>query len=183
MGSPEHIAGQLQKFQNSITTRGEKRPLTLIVNLNNNHWVTLVIAYQNGEYNGYYVDSLGNNVPGNIRQVLQQAQINVNDVSVTQQKDDYNCGLWALENAKDIHAVLQGSRNNILNEVRRHLQVQGRDEGHFVRTREYISNILSMDLQRISNLDVVLAETQQPRKKLNPNSCVGLAHREQGWFL
>ncbi|WP_419198621.1 ankyrin repeat domain-containing protein [Wolbachia endosymbiont of Rhagoletis cingulata] len=170
-GSPEHVVNQLQQFQNSVTTRGERRPLTLIVNLDNNHWVTLVIAHQNGQYNGYYVDSLGNNVPDNIRQVLQQAQITINDVSVTQQRDGYNCGLWALENARDINTVLQGNRlSNIPDEIRNHLRIQRR-ENHFIRMREGISNTLSIDPQRIANLEAVLAETQQP--KFDPNNCIG----------
>ncbi len=173
VGSLEHIASQLQQFQNSVRG-GEKRPLTLIVNLNNDHWVTLVISHQNGQYNGYYVDSLGNNVPDNIRQVLQQAQITVNDVSVTKQRDGYNCGLWALENARDINDVLQMSRSrNIPDEIRNHLQVQGRNEGYFVRVREDVSEALSIDPQRIANLDeAILAEAQAPRKKFNLNSCV-----------
>ncbi|WP_264687638.1 ankyrin repeat domain-containing protein [Wolbachia endosymbiont (group B) of Erynnis tages] len=171
VGSPKHIANQLQQFQNSVTTRGERRPLTLIVNLDNNHWVTLVISHQNGQYNGYYVDSLGNNVPDNIRQVLQQAQITVNDVSVIQQRDGYNCGLWALENARDINTVLQGNRlSNIPDEIRNHLRIQRR-ENHFIRMREGISNTLSIDPQRIANLEAVLAGTQQP--KFDLNSCVG----------
>ncbi|WP_447933209.1 ankyrin repeat domain-containing protein [Wolbachia endosymbiont of Dactylopius coccus] len=170
VGSPEHIASQLQQFQNSVIAGDERRPLTLIVNLDNNHWVTLVISYQNGQYNGYYVDSLGNNIPDNIRQVLQRAQITVNDVSVAQQTDGHNCGLWALENARDINTVLQGSRNNVLDEIRSHLQVRERSEDYFVSLREHISNILSMDSQRIANLEAVLAETQQT--KFNLNSCV-----------
>ncbi|WP_265039233.1 ankyrin repeat domain-containing protein [Wolbachia endosymbiont (group A) of Yponomeuta plumbellus] len=171
VGSPEHIVNQLQQFQNSVTTRGERRPLTLIVNLDNNHWVTLVVSHQNGQYNGYYVDSLGNNVPDNIRQVLQQAQITVNDVSVIQQRDGYNCGLWALENARDINTVLQGNRlSNIPDEIRNHLRIQRR-ENHFIRMREGISNTLSIDPQRIANLEAVLAGTQQP--KFDLNSCVG----------
>ncbi|WP_264688688.1 ankyrin repeat domain-containing protein [Wolbachia endosymbiont (group B) of Catoptria pinella] len=171
VGSPEHIVNQLQQFQDRVTTRGERRPLTLIVNLDNNHWVTLVISHQNGQYNGYYVDSLGNNVPDNIRQVLQQAQITVNDVSVIQQRDGYNCGLWALENARDINTVLQGNRlSNIPDEIRNHLRIQRR-ENHFIRMREGISNTLSIDPQRIANLEAVLAGTQQP--KFDLNSCVG----------
>ncbi|WP_338405958.1 ankyrin repeat domain-containing protein [Wolbachia endosymbiont (group A) of Longitarsus flavicornis] len=174
VGSPEHIASQLQQFKNSVTTGGERRPLTLIVNLDNNHWVALVISHQNEQYNGYYVDSLGNNIPDNIRQVLQQAQITVNDVSVTQQRDGYNCSLWALENARDINAVLQGSRSrNIPNEMRNRLQVRGRDEDYFIRMRKDISERLSTDPERIANLEAVLAETQQPRKKFDLNSCVG----------
>ncbi|MFP3022522.1 MAG: Ulp1 family isopeptidase, partial [Wolbachia sp.] len=179
VGSPEHIVNQLQQFQDSVTTRGERRPLTLIVNLDNNHWVTLVVAYQNGQYNGYYVDSLGNSVPDNIRQVLQQAKITVNGVSVTQQRDGYNCGLWALENARGINAVLQGSRSNIPDEIRNRLQVQGRDEAYFIRTRENVSDRLSIDPQRIANLETVLAETQAPRKKFDLNNCVKQGSRKR----
>ncbi|WP_264735341.1 ankyrin repeat domain-containing protein [Wolbachia endosymbiont (group A) of Rhinocyllus conicus] len=179
VGSSEHIVNQLQQFQDSVTTRGERRPLTLIVNLDNNHWVTLVVAYQNGQYNGYYVDSLGNSVPDNIRQVLQQAQINVHDVPVTQQRDGYNCGLWALENARGINAVLQGSRSNIPDEIRNRLQVQGRDEAYFIRTRENVSDKLSIDPQRIANLETVLAETQAPRKKFDLNNCVKQGSRKR----
>ncbi|MCM1002527.1 C48 family peptidase [Wolbachia pipientis] len=180
VGSPEHIVNQLQQFQNSVTTRGERRPLTLIVNLNNNHWVTLVVSHQNGRYVGYYADSLGNSIPSNIRQVLQQAKITVNDVSVAQQRDGYNCGLWALENARDINTVLQGSRDNILNEIRNHLQVQGRNEDYFIRTRKDISDRLSIDSQRISNLDeAILAETKVPKKKFNLNSCVSPSGRSK----
>ncbi|WP_341812410.1 hypothetical protein [Wolbachia endosymbiont (group A) of Conops quadrifasciatus] len=157
VGSPKHIANQLQQFQNSVVTRGEKRPLTLIVNLNDNHWVTLVIVYQNGGYAGYYADSLGNSITDNIRQVLQQAQINVDDVSVAQQRDGYNCALWALENARDINTVLQRSKNNVLDEIRGHLQVRERNEDYFVRAREYISNILSMDSQCRNNLESIFA--------------------------
>ncbi|WP_425385027.1 ankyrin repeat domain-containing protein [Wolbachia endosymbiont (group B) of Schoenobius gigantella] len=179
VGSPEHIVNQLQQFQNSVTTRGERRPLTLIVNLDNNHWVTLVVSHQNGQYNGYYVDSLGNNVPDNIRQVLQQAQITVNDVSVIQQRDGYNCGLWALENARDINTVLQGNRlSNIPDEIRNHLRIQRR-ENNFIRMREDISNILSIDPQRIANLEAVLAGTQAPRKKFDLNNCVKQGSRKR----
>ncbi|WP_341811169.1 ankyrin repeat domain-containing protein [Wolbachia endosymbiont (group A) of Oxytorus armatus] len=180
VGSPKHIANQLQQFQNSVATRGEKRPLTLIVNLDNNHWVTLVISHQNGQYNGYYVDSLGNNVPDNIRQVLQQARITVNDVSIAQQRDGYNCGLWALENAKDINTVLQEDRlRNIPDEIRNRLQIQGRNEDHFIHMREGISNELSIDPQRIANLEAVLAETQAPRKKFDLNNCVKQGSRKR----
>lgn len=169
-GSPEHIVNQLQQFQDSVTTRGERRPLTLIVNLDNNHWVTLVIAHQNGQYNGYYVDSLGNNVPDNIRQVLERARITVNDVSIAQQTDGHNCGLWALENA---HSLNQMIANGYDSDWVRDLLLFNRNEAYFQEQRENISDRLSIDPQRIANLDeAILAETQANRKKFNLNSCV-----------
>ncbi|WP_265017580.1 hypothetical protein [Wolbachia endosymbiont (group A) of Epistrophe grossularia] len=169
VGSPEHIVNQLQQFQNSVRG-GEKRPLTLIVNLDNNHWVTLVIFHQNGQYNGYYVDSLGSNVPDNIRQVLQKVQITVHDVSVAQQRDGHNCGLWALENA---HSLNQMIANGYDSDWVRDLLLSNRNEAYFQEQRENISDRLSIDPQRIANLDeAILAETQSNRKKFNLNSCV-----------
>ncbi|WP_265028006.1 ankyrin repeat domain-containing protein [Wolbachia endosymbiont (group A) of Calamotropha paludella] len=170
VGSPKHIANQLQQFQNSVATRGEKRPLTLIVNLDNNHWVTLVISHQNGQYNGHYVDSLGNDIPGNIRQVLKRARITVNDVSIAQQTDGHNCGLWALENA---HSLNQMIANGYDSDWVRDLLLFNRNEAYFQEQRENISDRLSIDPQRIANLDeAILAETQANRKKFNLNSCV-----------
>ncbi|MFT4327658.1 MAG: ankyrin repeat domain-containing protein [Wolbachia pipientis] len=169
----------MQQFQDSVTTRGERRPLTLIVNLNNNHWVTLVVSHQDGQYSGYYADSLGNNVPDDIRQVLQQNRItNLNDVSILQQTDGHNCGLWALENARDINAVLQGSRSNIPNEIHNHLQVQ-RDENHFISSRRELSERLSVDQERRANVQNIRAEAQQTRGGFNPNNCVGQSSRSK----
>ncbi|MFT4327777.1 MAG: hypothetical protein AB3P07_04135 [Wolbachia pipientis] len=176
--SPDHISSQLQQFQNSVRD-GEQRPLTLIVNLNNNHWVTLVVSHQDGQYSGYYADSLGNNVPDGIRQVLKQNRItNLNDVSILQQTDAHNCGLWALENARDINAVLQGSRSNIPNEIHNHLQVQ-RDENHFISSRRELSERLSVDQERRANVQNIRAEAQQTRGGFNPNNCVGQSSRSK----
>ncbi|MFP3012711.1 MAG: ankyrin repeat domain-containing protein [Rickettsia sp.] len=86
---------------------------TFIVNQGGDHWTTLVISQQNGQYNGYYEDSLGSIIPDNIRQILQQTQVtdnNIHDIRISQQADGYNCGLWALENARDINTMLQENR-------------------------------------------------------------------------
>ncbi|WP_264337371.1 hypothetical protein [Wolbachia endosymbiont (group B) of Dolichovespula media] len=179
VGSLDHISSQLQQFQNSVRD-GEQRPLTLIVNLNNNHWVTLVVSHQDGQYNGYYADSLGNNVPDGIRQVLQQNRIiNLHDVSVLQQTDGHNCGLWSLENARDINAVLQVGGSNIPDEIRSRLRVQERDESHFISSRRELSEELRADQQRIDNLQNILAETQQSRREFDPNSCMGQSSRSK----
>lgn len=85
---------------------------TFIVNQGGDHWTTLVISQQNGQYHGYYVDSLGSGIPNNIRQILTDNNIiNPIDFQIRQQADGYNCGLWALENARDINAMLQENRD------------------------------------------------------------------------
>lgn len=85
---------------------------TFIVNQGGGHWTTLVIAYRNGQYHGYYADSLGSGVPDNIRQILTDNNI-INPIGfqINQQADGYNCGLWALENARDINIMLQENRD------------------------------------------------------------------------
>ncbi|QJT94912.1 ankyrin repeat domain-containing protein [Wolbachia endosymbiont of Diaphorina citri] len=178
--SPEHISSQLQQFQNSVRD-GEQRPLTLIVNLNNNHWVTLVVSHQDEQYNGYYADSLGNHITSDISEILQSAQINVNDVLVDQQRDGYNCGLWALENARDINAVLQESRPRSIpveDEIRNRLQIE-RNENHFISSRMDLLERLSVDQQRIDNLQNILAGTQQSNREFDPNICVGQSSRSK----
>ncbi|WP_319803437.1 cytoplasmic incompatibility factor CifB [Wolbachia endosymbiont (group B) of Eucosma cana] len=94
----------------------ERDRLTAIINVGNRHWVTLVIVHQNGNYYGYYADSFGpdSGIDNNIREALKECDINddnVHNVSVHQQTDGHNCGIWVYENARDINQALQGNNN------------------------------------------------------------------------
>ncbi|WP_305879712.1 cytoplasmic incompatibility factor CifB [Wolbachia endosymbiont of Phyllotreta cruciferae] len=102
---------------------GPRRSI-LIVNLGGNHWVTLVIDYRNGNYIGYYADSLGHDVPHGITRTLEDNSVTLHNVLIdqqggrlVQQRGGYNCGFWALENARDINEVLQ-QNNNLGNQGR-----------------------------------------------------------------
>ncbi|WP_281508678.1 cytoplasmic incompatibility factor CifB [Wolbachia endosymbiont (group B) of Pandemis cinnamomeana] len=135
----EHIVRVLNQFRENE----EQQRLTLIITLNNTHWVTLVIEHQNGNYVGYYADSTATAVPGGITDIIQNNldnNIRINNVSVSQQTDGWNCGLWALENASDINRVLNenpvGQVQNIINIIRDFL---GRD--HPNRDRNYFQNM------------------------------------------
>ncbi|MFV1011446.1 cytoplasmic incompatibility factor CifB [Wolbachia endosymbiont of Nasonia vitripennis] len=132
IGWVNHHLQRLQDYINDREVQNDEILISnLIVNTGHSHWVTLVIAYQNGNYYGYYADSLGGNVPDQLNTLI------VNDVPVTvhnvlddqqgnalvQQGDGYNCGIWALENARDINQVLQQNNNlgeqgrGVLNEM------------------------------------------------------------------
>ncbi|WP_182159149.1 hypothetical protein [Wolbachia pipientis] len=135
----EHIVRVLNQFRENE----EQQRLTLIITLNNTHWVTLVIERQNGNYVGYYADSTATAVLGNIMPIIQNTlgnNVGITNVSVRQQTDGHNCGLWALENASDINQVLNenpvGQVQNIINIIRDFL---GRD--HPNRDRNYFQNI------------------------------------------
>ncbi|WP_353277849.1 cytoplasmic incompatibility factor CifB [Wolbachia endosymbiont (group A) of Agelastica alni] len=166
----EHIVRVLTQFRENE----EQQRLTLIITLNNTHWVTLVIERQNGNYVGYYADSTATAVPGGITDIIQNNlgnNIRINNVSVRQQTDGCNCGLWALENASDINQVLNensgGQVQNIINIIRDFL---GR--GHPNRDRNYFQNIRVGISQLFRNdpgfQDVQLQAYIQNREQIDP---------------
>ncbi|MFJ5423312.1 cytoplasmic incompatibility factor CifB, partial [Wolbachia endosymbiont of Drosophila barbarae] len=166
----EHIVRVLNQFRENE----KQQRLTLIITLNNTHWVTLVIERQNGNYVGYYADSTATAVPGGITDIIQNNlgnNIRINNVSVSQQTDGWNCGLWALENASDINRVLNenpvGQVQNIINIIRDFL---GR--GHPNRDRNYFQNIRVGISQLFRNnpgfQDVQLQAYIQNREQIDP---------------
>lgn len=166
----EHIVRVLNQFRENE----EQQRLTLIITLNNTHWVTLVIERQNGNYVGYYADSTATAVPGGITDIIQNNlgnNIRINNVSVSQQTDGWNCGLWALENASDINRVLNenpvGQVQNIINIIRDFL---GR--GHPNRDRNYFQNI-RVDISQLFRNDPGFQDVQlqayiQNREQIDP---------------
>lgn len=166
----EHIVRVLNQFRENE----EQQRLTLIITLNNTHWITLVIERQNENYVGYYADSTATAVPGGITDIIQNNlgnNIRINNVSVRQQTDGWNCGLWALENASDINRVLNenpvGQVQNIINIIRDSL---GR--GHPNRDRNYFQNIRVGISQLFRNdpgfQDVQLQAYIQNREQIDP---------------
>lgn len=149
----------------------EPRRSILIVNLGGNHWVTLVIDYRNGNYIGYYADSLGHNVLNSVRRVLEDNNVTLHNILIdqqgnrlVQQKDGYNCGFWALENARDINEVLQQNNNlgnqgrDVLDEMRNSLTLNVPGLNNIVdennlRNEEYFKVLrrdISIELQDVN---------------------------------
>ncbi|KAF8789045.1 hypothetical protein HNY73_007024 [Argiope bruennichi] len=90
----------------------EKQSLTFIINLNNYHWVTLVITYFQQQFSAYYIDSFGQELPYNISNTLKDEVKNIKDFKI-KQHHWYNCGIFALENARVINEALQKSKDPI----------------------------------------------------------------------
>ena len=166
----EHIVRVLNQFRENE----EQQRLTLIITLNNTHWVTLVIERQNGNYVGYYADSTATAVPGGITDIIQNNlgnNIRINNVSVRQQTDGWNCGLWALENASDINRVLNenhiGQVQNIINIIRDFLGrgLPNRDRNYFQNIRVGISQLFRNDP---GFQDVQLQAYIQNREQIDP---------------
>ena len=153
----------IRNFKNEGNV-GPRRSI-LIVNLGGNHWVTLVIDYRNGNYIGYYADSLGHNVLNSVRRVLEDNNVTLHNILIdqqgnrlVQQKDGYNCGFWALENARDINEVLQQNNNlgnrggGMLDEMRNSLTLNVPGLNNIVdennlRNEEYFK-VLRRDISR-----------------------------------
>ncbi len=144
---PLNISNPLQCFQGQLNKPGSKQTLTLIVNIHQNHWVTCVVTCKGpDEYSAYYVDSLGADriIPNMIVNSFLSYGIPLRNVStsIAQQKDSYNCGLLALENAVDLNNFLQ--ENKSPSWLKKQL-CRPRDAAYFTEKRTYLSGSSNND--------------------------------------
>lgn len=107
-----------------------------------------MISYQNGNYVGYYVDSKDNPISDDYYHLLLD-QFQIQPISLRtdfpQQTDEYNCGLWALENAACFNEMLDDKQplHQVISELKR-----PRSREYFERTRLYLSTKLRVDIER-----------------------------------
>ncbi|MDJ1257354.1 MAG: hypothetical protein MRQ07_01680 [Candidatus Midichloria sp.] len=112
----EELKQAVKEFQTVESKYGDTYQVltrTLAVNLNNSHWVALVLSYKDKVYQAYFANSFGGDIPDAINEILQpQIEVkNIHNLSIKQQSDGYNCGLWVLENARDINEMLRENRS------------------------------------------------------------------------
>lgn len=110
LGSLAQLYITSEKFQLHIqANKLDTARLSLIINLDNLHWVTLVITYQHGEYTAYYVDSKNSPIPSRYHQMLRDT-FHIQPLSLSpgfiQQLDEHNCGLWALQNTALLNQMI-----------------------------------------------------------------------------
>lgn len=119
--------------------------LTLIMQLESLHWVTLVISYKDSHYIAYYTDSKNYPMPPEYyRLFLDQFKIQPMSLSpgFLQQTEDYNCSLWALENAVSLNRML--IENQSMYWLINQLQLS-RNKAYFVARRQFLSEKLRSD--------------------------------------
>ncbi|MFZ0219945.1 MAG: NB-ARC domain-containing protein [Candidatus Aquirickettsiella sp.] len=118
---------------------------TLIIQLESLHWVTLVISYKDRNYSAYYTDSKNYPLPLEYYNLLFD-QFKIQPMSLSpgfqQQTEDYNCGLWALENADKLNRMLD--ENKSLNWLINQLQLS-RNKEYFERKRLFFTEKLRSD--------------------------------------
>ncbi len=170
LGSMQQLGRQIERFQNIVSNSQLERPrITFIINLANQHWVTLVIIYQNRSYNAYYMDSLGIALSEEVsRHLLAYGIRPIRPLAEKQQTDASNCGLWALENAYDLNKMLY--ENKPLDWVIGLLK-SPRDSSYFILKRQLLSRKLGADLIRNTRLRDESIDTS-PQSEINsePNS-------------
>ncbi|MGX6960275.1 MAG: ankyrin repeat domain-containing protein [Rickettsia endosymbiont of Pentastiridius leporinus] len=112
VGSNDQLSRVLENYRSSQHTH----PFTIILNIGENgnggdHWVSMVLHRVNNEYHAYYTDSFGHEIRGSTASIMNNNNILVHNVSMMQQSDGYNCGLWALENANAIRRCILANNN------------------------------------------------------------------------
>ncbi|MGC1854860.1 MAG: TcdA/TcdB pore-forming domain-containing protein [Candidatus Aquirickettsiella sp.] len=107
IGDPLLLEKQLQKFKNSLLESLQiNARMTFIINLENNHWVTLVLNYRQTSWQAFYVDSKRKDlIPKVINDSLNRVLTieKLFNLSPPRQAEGANCGLWALESASLIN--------------------------------------------------------------------------------
>ncbi|MES2141429.1 MAG: NB-ARC domain-containing protein [Pseudomonadota bacterium] len=170
IGSLEQFQNQIQSFKTDVD-RVKKARLTLIINLVKVHWTSLVLDCKNKNCVAYYIDSQAKYLPQDYKQIIE-ANLKLNTVidfsNFFQQTDNYNCGLWALENAEDITRYVDENRSPEWLDSRIKIS---RDTNYFKQKRNVISEKLHLDLERIARLSPKLPaletyEKSQKRQKV-----------------
>ncbi len=165
VGAEKHFTSVLLDFKNRVNDTPGGR-LTLTINLGNSHWTTLVVNYIDNHYAAYYIDSLGRELPLEYSVVLDELQIQLNNLIVHQQVNDYDCGLWALENAAELNAQLD--RKETLGSIWTALNRQ-RTQNYFVNLRKTFSEKLLRDSIRIARL-YSRTEPEEPSSSKRPKT-------------
>jgi hypothetical protein len=160
---------QIKEFQKSIHSVNR---LTLILQLPDGHWATLVLSDSPHRSRGFYIDSLAISLPGPYSQILKRNNFDLHDWSqdliqplspnTDQQADIYDSGLRALEYALDF--------NNVLNRWSSFVNDQGfeelsywltirRDHNYLCASRRSLAEKLRLDSDR--NLRLQQFESQK----------------------
>ncbi|WP_342228310.1 NB-ARC domain-containing protein [Rickettsiella endosymbiont of Rhagonycha lignosa] len=119
--------------------------MTLIIQLESLNWVTLVISYKDRQCTAYYTDSKNHPMPPEYYQLLFD-QFKIQPISLSpgflQQTEDYNSGLWALENAVSLNQML--IENQSMYWLINQLQLS-RSKEYFETRRQFLSEKLRAD--------------------------------------
>lgn len=173
IGSPSHLRNKLETFITKASQIEYVR-LSFIINIGQLRWVTLVVVSHRENCAVFYLDSLKQELPGEYQAILAENNLHLATINLNGyfrgQADDFNCGLWALENAQDL--MLMTDEQKGLMWMSQRLQ-RPRSLNYFTRLRVLLSIKLSDDPVR--KLRAVPLEYQLPivKQKIDTTSDLG----------
>ncbi|MCA7009812.1 Ulp1 family isopeptidase [Wolbachia endosymbiont of Tribolium confusum] len=110
------IGEHCKRYKEEANKEGGPGIMTLILNLSS-HFVTLVTAYdkENGNFRAYYCNSFGNPMQDALSNFfkgeLKLEEKDIRSCKVEQQGNTYDCGIYALENAKIITDMMKEGKS------------------------------------------------------------------------
>lgn len=153
-------------YRDRIKETGEPTCCTLILGLKD-HWVTLTIAYDNESkrFRAYYCNPFGGTYNGIDRELLKCLEegkffsLRKEDIRVNktkQQKNGYDCGIYALESAKIMTDMMKEGRSfdDIDKKLAEYVHAdKEQEEKRLQGKREEFARVLINDMSRMSDSD------------------------------
>uniref|UniRef100_A0A1B0FE66 Ubiquitin-like protease family profile domain-containing protein n=1 Tax=Glossina morsitans morsitans TaxID=37546 RepID=A0A1B0FE66_GLOMM len=148
--STSSLEQELKEYKNKVEREGSDLVFLSILNLNGNHWVTLGVSYdeKSEKFRACYCDSFGEPLPEEVSSALQKTlgidNSSIRNSKAKQQDDKYNCGIFALENAKKITDMLKAG--NLFDEIDDQLKYELSSE-QLIEKRKEFAKALKKDEQ------------------------------------
>ncbi|UIP92084.1 C48 family peptidase [Wolbachia pipientis] len=158
--SIEDLEAQLKGYE-ALEQKNKDLVFSSVINTGADHWVMLVVKRRENKFKAYYCNSYGASVPSGIFQALLKADtlaIEENDIKSSgikqqSQKDGWNCGIYALENAKIVTDMMKEGRSfdDIDEELGRYVYEGLKQEANRLQEkREEFARVLN-DMSRMSD--------------------------------
>lgn len=164
IGSPAHLRNKLQTFITKANQIQYVR-LSFIINIQQLHWTSLIVVSHHKNCAVFYIDSLRQALPSDYQAILEENNLHLAAINLNGyfrgQEDDYNCGLWALENAHDLTRMADEQKGILW--ISQQLQ-RPRSLDYFTRLRVLYSLNLEDDpvrKARVLPLDFQLPQPEQ----------------------
>ncbi|NEV49944.1 hypothetical protein EUZ93_05800 [Wolbachia pipientis] len=137
------LEAELQEYKNK---EDSNLVFTSILNLNGNHWVTLVVSYdeKSKKLRAYCCDSFGKSLLEKVSSALQKTlgvdNSSIESSKIKQQTDTHNCGIFALENAHRITQMFNENKSS--DEIKRELSEYKPNEEELKNKRIEFAKVL-----------------------------------------
>ena len=135
----EIVGSETQLYKHIRENSCETKPQVIVMETGR-HWVLLVLTKINCTLTAIFVDSLGSKlIPDMYNRAIDRCGIAIKSLSIVQQRDGCNCGLYVLLNASNIMKEILSQRDV----EKTTLLVPSHEEWFFQKWRTYLYNRLT----------------------------------------